>query len=43
MISVINEAFALVFRIRAKRLWLGISRLLDPVNSTYSRRLWDTA
>ena len=43
LISVINEAFALVFRIRAKHLWLGISRLLDPVNSTYSRRLWDTA
>ena len=42
LISVINEAFALVFRIRAKHLWLGISRLLDPVNSTYSRRLWDT-
>ncbi len=43
LISVINEAFALVFRIRAKHLWLGISRLLDPVNSSYSRRLWDTA
>ena len=43
LISVINEAFALVFRIRAKHLWLGIARLLDPVNSTYSRRLWDTA
>ena len=43
LISVINEAFALVFRIRAKHLWLGISRLLDPVNSKYSRRLWDTA
>jgi hypothetical protein len=42
LISVINEGFALVFRIRAKHLWLGIGRLLNPEEGKYSRKFWDT-
>ena len=30
VISVVNEGFVFVFRIRAKHLWLGIGRLVSP-------------
>lgn len=42
VISVVNEGFVLVFRIRAKHLWLGIGRLVNPRDGRYARRLWDT-
>lgn len=42
VISVINEGFVLFFRIRAKHLWLGIGRLVNPTDGKYARRLWDT-
>src|SRR6476659_5988835 len=42
VVSVINEGFVLVFRIRAKHLWLGIGRLVNPRDGRYALRLWDS-
>ena len=42
VVSVVNEGFVLVFRIRAKHLWLGIGRLVNPRDGRYARRLWDS-
>lgn len=42
VISVLNEALVLAFRIRAKHLWLGVGRLVDPVRGQFGRRFWDT-
>jgi len=42
VISVINEGLVLLFRIRAKHLWLAIGRLVNPTEGKYARRLWDT-
>ena len=42
VVSVVNEGFVLVFRIRAKHLWLGIGRLVNPRDGRYARRLWET-
>lgn len=42
VISVLNEALVLGFRIRAKHLWLGVGRLVDPVRGQFGRRFWDT-
>src|SRR6476660_7055874 len=42
VISVVNEGLGLLFRIRAKHLWLGIDRLLNPKTGKYARRFWDT-
>ena len=41
VISVVNDGIALLFRIRAKNLWLGIDRLLNPKTGKYARHLWD--
>jgi hypothetical protein len=41
IISVVNDGIALLFRIRAKNLWLGIDRLLNPKDGRYARRFWD--
>ncbi len=41
MLSGVNEAFTLVTHIRAKHLWLGIGRLLDPARSTLPTRFLD--
>jgi hypothetical protein len=43
VVSVVNEGFVLVFRIRAKHLWLGIGRLVNPRDGRYARRLWEPA
>ena len=42
LLSVVNEGLALVFRIRAKHLWLAVGRILRPAESKYARKLWDT-
>ncbi len=42
VISVVNEAIVLIFRIRAKHLWLGIGRLVSPRDGRYARRLWES-
>jgi hypothetical protein len=42
LLSVLNEAFSLVFRVRAKHLWLGVGRLLKPATTPYARRFLDT-
>jgi hypothetical protein len=42
VISVVNEAFVLVFRVRAKHLWLGIGRLVSPRDGRYALRLWES-
>jgi hypothetical protein len=41
MLSGVNEAFTLVTHIRAKHLWLGIGRLLDPARSKLPTRFLD--
>ncbi len=41
MLSGVNEAFSLVTHIRAKHLWLGIGRLLDPSRSKLPTRFLD--
>src|SRR4051812_37690740 len=43
LVSVVNEAFALVFRLRAKHLWLAMGRLVRPKVAPYARRFLDTA
>lgn len=42
LLSVVNEGLALVFRIRAKHLWLAVGRIIRPAESKYARKLWDT-
>ena len=42
LLTVINEALVLVFRIRAKNLWIGVGRLINPAVVQHSQRLWDT-
>src|SRR6478609_8271686 len=42
VVSVVNEGLVLVFRIRAKHLWLGIGRLVNPPDGRYARRLSET-
>jgi hypothetical protein len=43
LVSAINEGFALVTHVRAKHLWLGIGRLIDPKQSPLPRRFVDSA
>lgn len=40
LLSAVNEGLALATHVRAKHLWLGIGRLLDPKKSPLPRRLW---
>ncbi len=42
LLSVVNEGLALVFRIRAKHLWLAVGRVLRPQQSKYARKILDT-
>ncbi len=42
LLSVVNEGLALVFRIRAKHLWLAVGRVLRPKQSQYARKILDT-
>ena len=42
LLTVINEALVLVLRIRAKNLWIGVGRLINPAVVQHSQRLWDT-
>ncbi len=41
-LSTVNDALALVFRIRAKHLWLAVGRVLEPSTTRQARRFWDT-
>ena len=41
MLSGVNEAFSLLTHTRAKHLWLGIGRLLDPRKSKLPTRFLD--
>lgn len=41
MLSAVNEAFSLSTHLRAKHLWLGIGRLLDPSSSRLPRTFLD--
>lgn len=41
-LSAVNDALALVFRIRAKQLWLAVGRVLEPSTTRQARRFWDT-
>ena len=43
MLSGVNEAFTLLTHIRAKHLWLGIGRLLDPARSKLPTKFLDAA
>ena len=43
VLSAVNEGLALVTHVRAKHLWLGIGRLVDPNNSPLPRRFLDAA
>jgi len=43
LVSVVNEAFVLVFRVRAKHLWLAVGRLVRPTVAPYARRFLDAA
>jgi len=43
VLSVVNEGFVFVTHARAKHLWMGIGRLIDPVKGRLSSRLFDTA
>lgn len=43
MLSAVNEAFTLSTHLRAKHLWLGIGRMLDPTKSTLPRKFFDAA
>lgn len=43
VLSGLNEAFTWVTRARAKHLWLGISRLLDPTTTDLPRTFLDLA
>ena len=41
LLSVTNEGFSLLTRLRAKHLWLGLGRLFDPKTSPVPRSLLD--
>jgi hypothetical protein len=43
LVSAINEGFALITHVRAKHLWLGIGRLIDPRQSPLPRRFVDSS
>ena len=42
VISAVNEALVLLFRIRSKHLWLGVSRFLEPRVAGQARKMIDT-
>jgi hypothetical protein len=42
VLSVVNEALALIFRIRSKHLWLAIGRILQPTLVGQRRKLLET-
>lgn len=41
MLAAVNEAFALATHLRAKHLWLGIGRLLDPAKGKLPSKFLD--
>jgi hypothetical protein len=41
MLAAVNEAFALATHLRAKHLWLGIGRLLDPAKAKLPLKFLD--
>jgi hypothetical protein len=43
MLSAVNEAFTLTTHLRAKHLWLGIGRVLDPQKGKLPRKFLDAA
>lgn len=43
VLSAVNEGLALLTHVRAKHLWLGVGRLLDPAQSPLPRRFVDAA
>ena len=41
-LSALNDGLALLFRIRAKHLWLAVGRIAEPATAHQGRRFWDT-